>query len=90
KPAEIDPLIKNWSQFYSLKDKSIFKNDLKNFMSAWSGASSLVGPWYVEVVQREIASQEAEEARQARLKAEREAENNKYRDMFRRRIFNDW
>ena len=59
-------------------------------MGAWSEATKAVGPWYVEVVKREIAAQEAEEARLARLKAEQEVENNKYRNMFRQRIFNDW
>lgn len=86
-PAEIEPLIKKWSKVYSRSEKSQFVSDLKNFMSSWHEASKLVGPWYLDTVRREIASAEAEIARKARLKALREAEDNKLREMFRERVF---
>lgn len=84
-PAEIQPLIKTWGRVFVRAEKSSFANDLKKFMQIWHQATRLVGPWYVSIVQREIAAHEAEEARLARLKAEREAEENKYRIMFRKR-----
>jgi hypothetical protein len=86
RPAEIEPLIKIWSRLYSRQQKSQFISDLKEFMVSWRAAIQFVGPWYLDTVQRSIASQEAEDARRARLKAEQDRENNKYREMFRKRI----
>lgn len=88
RPAEIEPLIKKWAQsFFDVRSEKLkFSSDLKTFMQAWHEATKLVGPWYLDTVEREIASQRAEEARLARLRAEREAEERQYREMFRQRI----
>lgn len=85
-PAEIKHLIKNWSKVYLRSEKSRFKDDVKKFISSWHAATQMVGPWYLDTVKREIAAAEAEIARKARLKALREAENNKLREMFRKRV----
>lgn len=90
RPAEIEQLIKDWGKFYLRTEKSQFASELKSFMPNWQKATQQIGQIYVSTVKREIAAQEAEEAYQARLKAAREAENNKYRHMFQKRIFNEW
>lgn len=86
-PAEIESLIKSWSKVYSRTEKSRFTKDIKDFMVFWHAATQLVGPWYLDTIKREIAAEEAETARKARLKAMRDAENNMLREMFRKRVF---
>jgi hypothetical protein len=86
RPAEIKPLLRLWSSSYKLSELSQFEVKLKDFKIMWEKATELVGPWYVDTVKREIAAQEKEEARLARIRAAIEAENKKYQDMFRKKI----
>ncbi len=88
-PAEIEPLIRSWSKLYPRSEKKQLVHAIKDFMVSWKGATEMVGSWYLDTVEREIASQQAEEDRIARLKAKRDAENLKMRDMFRQRVFEE-
>ena len=85
--AVVKKLVENWSPFYLRSEKEQFKADMRKYMESWSHFSSEVGPWYQEVVEREIASLQAEREREARLKAQEDAENSKMRSLFRERIF---
>lgn len=89
-PAEIEQLIKSWGKLVYNSERKKFAEDLDKFLASWALVTQNVSDWYVDTVQREIASLRSEEERIARLKAAREAEDRKYRNMFRSRIFNEW
>jgi hypothetical protein len=87
RPAELESLIHSWAKVYGRKEKADFVASLKDFTHEWRSTTRTVGTWYLDTVQRSIAAHEAELARQARLKANRERENSRYREMLRRRLF---
>jgi hypothetical protein len=86
-PAEVDMLVARMARVYSRSEKAQLRNDLEQFRTAWREATRIVGPWYLDTVKREIASELEEKERQARLRAAREAEDRKLREMFQQRIF---
>jgi len=61
------------------------RTHIREFFPSWLNAKNAVGPWYAEIVDREIASEKAEEAEQARRIAARHAESEKIRSFFRER-----
>jgi hypothetical protein len=87
-PAEMEPLIKHWTQLFAKSELRDFEIQFENFLKDWRVARSSVADWYRDTVDRAIASHEAELARQARLKAERDAAERVYRDLFRQRFLN--
>lgn len=85
--AVVRNLLKTWAQVYAQNDLSHFKQNVKAFLPNWVSAISAVGPWYRQVVERELASARAEKERLARRRAKERAENQKLRDLFRAENF---
>jgi hypothetical protein len=83
--AELDNLIKNWSQFYKSSEFEAFRVDMQSFKTKWDEAVKLTGPWYKDTYERELASHNAEVERQ-RLWAEKQRrDEEKYKTLFRKR-----
>jgi hypothetical protein len=87
KIAEVRPLVKGWGGLYGRKEVGVFKGQLQQFMQAWTKAQQEIGPWYAETVARAIASEKAEEARQAALKARQRVEAERWKVIFRERNY---
>lgn len=83
----IQSFLNLWSSFYDKQERSEFLELARQFQPTWRRASQDVGPWYVEMIQREIAKIRAEEDRIRRIREARQKERNYYREMFRRRNF---
>jgi len=85
--AELKPLIKGWGSLFASTEIGKFRTDFDAFSVHWSKAQKIVGPWYTETVEREIASERAEEERAARLREIQRQENAKWKKMFRERNY---
>ena len=72
-----------WTRVYAQSDMPELKGNVREFLPSWARATQEVGPWYAQIVQREIASAEQEKKNQARQRAKRQSEIKKLRDMFR-------
>lgn len=77
--------VEKWARFFSRNDFLIFKSDFEAFLPYWRDSLSLVGPWYLDTVNRQLAEQKEEEDRIQRLREERQKEENYYRELFKRR-----
>ena len=87
KPALITELLKEWSRAYTPSEITLFKEKVQSFQPQWRMATESVGAWYSAVALRMISEEKADDARRARLKAMQEAEDKRFRDMLRERIF---
>ncbi len=76
-------LLRVWTRVYAQNDMPELKRHIREFLSSWVQATQEVGPWYTQVVQREIASAEQEKENRARQRAKRQSEIKKLRDRFR-------
>lgn len=84
-PAIIANLISDWSFFYKKSEKAEFIKQVSELAPGWQNAIQVAGPWYVETAARQLASLNAERARQAKIREEKRKEEEYYRHMFRRR-----
>ncbi len=87
KIAELKPLVKGWGGLYGQGEIATFKSQLNTFALVWTKAQKIVGPWYTDTVNREIAAEKAEEARLAAIRARQRAESEHWRALFRDRNF---
>jgi hypothetical protein len=85
--AELRPLIKGWGELFSSAEIGKFRADYRQFSESWSKAQKVVGPWYTQTVEREIAAEKSEEDRQARLREQHRLESAKWRDLFHERNY---
>jgi hypothetical protein len=81
--------VEKWARFFVRSELEIFKSDFETFLPKWRESLALVGPWYLETINRQLADQREEEDRLKRLREQREKEENYYREMFRRKNFFD-
>lgn len=87
KVAELKPLVKGWGELYGKTELQLFKTQLKTFSVVWTKAQKIVGPWYTATVEREVAEEKAEEARQAAIRERTRKENERWKSMFRERNY---
>lgn len=86
-PAAVDPLIRTWASLYLKSEKNSLKDKMKEFMISWSEATELASRWYRETYLNEIEKHEAEQRRWALLRAQKAAENEKWKSLFRKRNY---
>ena len=87
-PIRPSELVVNWSRLYT-GTKVQFESDFKNFFVLWSSASEKLAKLHAEITQRQIASIEDEITRKKRMKEERDRENRRIKDWFRKRALSD-
>lgn len=79
-------VVETWSGIYQGRAETL-KKELEEYKAKWQLAIDVTAPWHKEMIDRRIAQVEAWRARQARLKALREAENARLRKLFRNRTY---
>ncbi len=85
--ANVKTLLRKWARVYSESDINEFQRRIDEFLPAWVQATEDVGPWYTQVVNRELASAEQEKERKARLLSKHRAEIKRLRNLFRAQNF---
>ncbi len=87
-PIRPSELVVSWSRLYT-GTKTQFESDFKNFFVLWSGASERLAKLHKEITQRQIANIENEIERKKKIKADRDREDRRIKDWFRKRSLSD-
>lgn len=87
KPASVDKLIPLWVSMTQKTEFESTRSGILAYRQAWKSAVDQAGPWYQDLIQRQIASLNQERETERRRQQDLEKEQNFLRDMFKRRNF---